>query len=94
MRSALARSVAALPVPAPQPAVYLTNDEAAHFLRPSPRIQEKQRPLCGGPRFRQFGRRAMYSVPGLNAWADAHSFTATSDPAYAQHHARDYRAGR
>src|SRR3989344_5386621 len=45
-----------------QPVRYLTNDEAAVFLRLSPRTLEKQRVIGGGPRFRKFGRRVMYAV--------------------------------
>jgi hypothetical protein len=59
---------------------YLTNDEAADFLRLSPRTLEKQRVIGGGPRFRKFGRRVMYALVDLEAWADARSFEATSDP--------------
>ena len=36
---------------------FLTNDEAAAFLRLSPRTLEKQRVLGGGPRYRKFGAR-------------------------------------
>lgn len=46
---------------------YLTNDEAASFLRLSPRTLEKQRVIGGGPRFRKFGRRVMYAVADLEA---------------------------
>jgi hypothetical protein len=42
---------------------YVTNDEAAAFLRLSPRTLEKQRVIGGGPRFRKFGRRVMYAIP-------------------------------
>lgn len=77
-----------------QPSRYLTNDEAADYLRLSPRTLEKQRVIGGGPRFRKFGRRVMYSVADLDAWADARSFEATSDPEYAERHAGDYRDGR
>ena len=73
---------------------YLTNDEAAEYLRLSPRTLEKQRVIGGGPRFRKFGRRVMYAVTDLDAWADARSFEATSDPEYAERHAGDYRDGR
>lgn len=76
------------------PSRYLTNDEAAEYLRLSPRTLEKQRVIGGGPRFRKFGRRVMYSVADLDAWADARSFEATSDPEYAERHAGDYRDGR
>ncbi len=71
------------PAQSAQPARYLTNDEAAEFLRLSPRTLEKQRVIGGGPRFRKFGRRVMYAVADLEAWADARSFEMTSDPEYA-----------
>lgn len=72
---------------------YLTNDEAAAFLRLSPRTLEKQRVIGGGPRFRKFGRRVMYALSDLRAWADARSFEATCDPEYAEHRA-EARAAR
>ena len=75
-----------------QPPRYLTNDEAAEHLRLSPRTLEKQRVIGGGPRFRKFGRRVMYAVADLDAWADARSFDATSDPEYAERHSADSRA--
>ena len=65
---------------------YLTNDEAAAFLRLSPRTLEKQRVIGGGPRFRKFGRRVLYAIDDLEAWADARSFEMTSDPEYAAPH--------
>lgn len=68
---------------------YLTNSEAADYLRLSPRTLEKQRVLGGGPRFRKFGRRVLYAVADLDAWADGRSYTMTSDPEYL-----DRRAGR
>jgi hypothetical protein len=68
---------------------YLTNDEAASYLRLSPRTLEKQRVIGGGPKFRKFGRRVMYALTDLDAWADQHSYEATCDPEYAQRHARD-----
>ena len=73
---------------------YLTNDEAAEYLRLSPRTLEKQRVIGGGPKFRKFGRRVMYAVSDLDAWADQRSYEATSDPEYAERHAGDYRDGR
>ena len=86
---------AAAAVAAPvQPQRYLTNDEAAEYLRLSPRTLEKQRVIGGGPKFRKFGRRVMYAVSDLNAWADQRSYEATSDPEYAERHAGDYRDGR
>ncbi|PLP98007.1 DNA-binding protein [Cupriavidus pauculus] len=71
-----------------QPPRYLTNDEAADYLRLSPRTLEKQRVLGGGPRFRKFGRRVMYAMADLDAWADQRSYGATSDPEYAECHAQ------
>ena len=68
---------------APQPAAdaqFLTTDEAALFLRLSPRTLEKQRVLGGGPRFRKFGARVIYALHDLRAWADSRAFEMTSDP--------------
>jgi hypothetical protein len=62
---------------------YLTNDEAAAFLRLSPRTLEKQRVIGGGPRFRKFGRRVLYAVADLESWAESRAFEMTSDPGYA-----------
>jgi len=62
---------------------YLTNDEAAAFLRLSPRTLEKQQVIGGGPRFRKFGRRVLYAIADLETWADARAFEMTSDPNYA-----------
>ena len=49
MRPAPLRPCAAAPA---QPQRYLTNDEAAEYLRLSPRTLEKQRVIGGGPKFR------------------------------------------
>jgi len=90
----------AAPAATPQPALpnppaqYLTNDEAAAYLRLSPRTLEKQRVLGGGPRFRKFGRRVMYAVVDLETWANARSFEMTSDPRYAEQQAARRSGGR
>ena len=68
------------------PVRYLTNDEAAAFLRLSPRTLEKQRVIGGGPRFRKFGRRVLYAIEDLEAWANARRFEMTSDPDYPAFH--------
>ncbi|WP_034296794.1 helix-turn-helix domain-containing protein [Herbaspirillum sp. RV1423] len=94
MRPAPLRPATAPTTTATQPARYLTNDEAAEFLRLSPRTLEKQRVIGGGPRFRKFGRRVMYAVADLETWADARSFEATSDPEYAERHSGDSRDGQ
>lgn len=76
------------------PTRYLTNDEAAAFLRLSPRTLEKLRVIGGGPRFRKFGRRVMYALVDLESWADARSFENTFDPEYAARRARINARGR
>ena len=92
MRPAPLRPAAAAATTPAQPQRYLTNDEAAEYLRLSPRTLEKQRVIGGGPKFRKFGRRVMYAVADLDTWADQRSFEATSDPEYAEHHSADSRA--
>lgn len=91
MRPEPMRPVAARPSIQAQPQRYLTNDEAASYLRLSPRTLEKQRVIGGGPKFRKFGRRVMYAVSDLDAWADQHRYEMTSDPEYAEHHSADSR---
>ncbi|MGI4813419.1 MAG: helix-turn-helix transcriptional regulator [Janthinobacterium lividum] len=76
------------------PLRFLTNDEAAALLRLSPRTLEKHRVIGGGPRFRKFGRRVMYAVVDLVAWADKHAFEATCDLEYLEQHGYDSRYGR
>jgi hypothetical protein len=92
MRPAPLRPAAATVATPPQPQRYLTNDEAADYLRLSPRTLEKQRVIGNGPKFRKFGRRVMYAVADLDAWADLRSYETTSDPEYAEHHSADSRA--
>jgi hypothetical protein len=92
MRPVPAQPAAAAAATPAQPQRYLNNDEAAQHLRLSPRTLEKQRVIGGGPKFRKFGRRVMYAVADLDAWADQRSYEATSDPEYAEHHAADTRA--
>jgi len=66
----------------PPERVFLNNDEAAQFLNLSPRTLEKQRVIGGGPRFRKFGRRVLYAVIDLEAWANDRTCESTSDPHY------------
>ncbi len=91
---AATQPVAATPVAAAQGPRFLNNDEAAAYLRLSPRTLEKQRVVGGGPRFRKFGRRVMYAVIDLDAWADRSAFDATSDLEYAERHGAGSRHGR
>lgn len=94
LRPPLAPAASPVPTSSAPPVRYLTNDEAAAFLRLSPRTLEKQRVIGGGPRFHKFGRRVMYAVADLEAWADARSFEATFDPEYAAHRAGIAARGR
>jgi len=65
---------------APQPAVrYLTNAESATLLRLSPRTLEKLRVEGGGPRFHKFGRRVLYAIADIEAWANARTCVMTCD---------------
>ena len=64
------------------PKRYLTNKEAAEFLNLSPRTLNKQRVYGGGPQFHKFGRRVVYALLDLEAWASARACGATFDPAY------------
>lgn len=92
LRPAAAPATQQQPPATAQPQRYLTNDEAAEYLRLSPRTLEKQRVIGNGPKFRKFGRRVMYAVADLDAWADQRSYETTSDPEYAEHHSADSRA--
>jgi predicted DNA-binding transcriptional regulator AlpA len=66
-----------------QPAtVFLDNKQAADFLKLSPRTLEKHRVVGGGPRFRKFGRRVVYAVADLEAWANERICKNTSDANY------------
>jgi hypothetical protein len=85
MRPAARACEAQNPQTSPAPR-YLTNSEAAAFLRLSPRTLEKQRVIGGGPRFHKFGRRVMYALADLEAWASARSFETTFDPEYIDRH--------
>jgi hypothetical protein len=58
---------------------FLDTAQAAEFLKISPRTLEKQRVVGGGPRFRKFGRRVLYALTDLRAWADERSYANTSE---------------
>ena len=75
---------ATAPLPGHVGPEFLTTEEAAAFLRLSPRTLEKQRVLGGGPRFRKFGARVLYAAIDLRTWADGRSYGMTSDPGYVQ----------
>ena len=54
----------------PVPERYLDNEQAAHYLKLSPRTLDRQRLTGEGPRFRKFGRRVVYAIEDLEAWAN------------------------
>jgi len=49
-------------------------------------VQSVEMPLINLSLLRKFGRRVMYAVADLEAWADARSFEMTSDPQYTEQH--------
>ena len=55
----------------PVPERFLDNEQAAHYLKLSPRTLDRQRLTGKGPRFRKFGRRVIYAIEDLEAWANA-----------------------
>lgn len=63
-------------------ATYLNCEQAGAHLNLSPRTLEKLRTLGGGPRFRKLGRRIVYKLADLDAWADSRTCESTSDAAY------------
>jgi len=64
------------------PSRFLSNAQAATFLDLSPRTLEKLRVVGGGSQFRKLGRRVLYTVEELEAWADLRRCDSTSDPAW------------
>jgi predicted DNA-binding transcriptional regulator AlpA len=61
----------------PIPDKYLDNEQAAQFLKLSPRTLDRQRGTGEGPRFRKFGRRVIYAIEDLEAWANERIFGRT-----------------
>lgn len=61
---------------------FYSNDEAADFLRLSPRTLEKYRVRGGGPPFRKLGRRVVYARADLEDWAGQRVCDSTSDAAW------------
>lgn len=65
---------------------YLSNGEAATFLKLSPRTLEKLRVIGGGPKFRKLGRRVVYALADLENWANDRVCTSTSDTPFLRSH--------
>ncbi len=62
---------------------YLTQAEAAHYTRLSPRTLERKRLDGTGPRFTKAGRRVIYSRKAIEEWLAKHTFRSTSQIAAA-----------
>ena len=60
-------------------AVFLTAAEAANFLRISSVTLSRWRVEGCGPRYRKFGRRVVYALDDLLAWAQEQLRSSTSD---------------
>jgi hypothetical protein len=56
---------------------FLDNQQAADYLRLSPRTLDRQRVTGEGPQFRKFGRRVIYAIEDLEAWANERIFCGT-----------------
>jgi len=63
------------------PPSFLSNTQAAAFLNLSPRTLEKLRVVGRGPQFRKLGRRVLYTVEELEAYAALRRCDSTPDPA-------------
>jgi hypothetical protein len=61
---------------------FTSNQEAAEYLKLSPRTLEKLRVGGGGPPFRKLGRRVVYALADLEEWAARGKCESTSDPAW------------
>ncbi len=53
------------------PSPYLTNAEAAAYLRIKPRTLANMRNNGFGPAHRKHGGRVVYTIEDLNAWSDS-----------------------
>ena len=58
----------------------LSTSEAAVYLGLGKSTLDKLRLTGGGPKFCSLGRRVVYSLADLEAWADARKRTSTSEP--------------
>ena len=58
---------------------YLCNDDAAQFLTLGRSTLEKMRCTGGGPKFSKLGKRVVYLMDDLIAWAEARAVSSTSE---------------
>lgn len=59
---------------------FLTEKEAAEFLRLAPGTLQNKRLAGNGPTFRRHGGRVLYLRDDLRAWSDAGRASSTSAP--------------
>ncbi len=59
--------------------LYLTQEEAAAYMRLSPRTLERHRVEGTGSLFVKLGRRVLYRRLDLDAWAASRTFGSTSE---------------
>ena len=62
-----------------EPDEFLLTTAAAELLHVAPRTLERMRSEGSGPPFVKAGRRCLYRRSSLMAWAEARSFTSTSE---------------
>ena len=58
---------------------FLTTEQAADFLGPSPRTLERYRQEGTGPQFSKEGRLVFYRFGDLKAWRSSQTFTSTAE---------------
>jgi predicted DNA-binding transcriptional regulator AlpA len=59
----------------------LSTPEAARFVKLSVRTLERHRVFGSGPKFSKVGRRVVYAIDDVKAWAQRGAKRSTSDPA-------------
>jgi len=58
---------------------YLTTKETAKLMRCSPRTLEAFRLNGTGPKFIKAGRKVLYRISDLEAWASSRTYSSTSE---------------
>ncbi len=59
---------------------FLTHLDTADYLHVSERTLARWRMEGVGPAFRRFGRRIVYALADIDAWADQRVYSSTSAP--------------
>ena len=58
---------------------FLTQGEAADYLRLSPRTLERHRVAGTGAKFTRLGRRIVYRRDELDRWTESRTFSSTAE---------------